>query len=788
MKTNKTKIILLTALIIILLTTITTINATNIQNNNTTQITQNITQNTIETQNTNYNTTINNINKTKKQNTIESKENKIYITQENAKNYEEEYFEENTTIIINGTIENCYYTIDVPNITITGINNATIKNSQIEIIYEGSTYISNITFTSDNTSEYETMINIESNNNLLENITIHDKKYTYPESGYRVININGNNNTIQNSYFNVSYPGVNIDWTEYAGKRKSNVILITGDFNTVTNITMNVTESELLDKDYGTIEALSIFGNNNTITYNNIDVKGTRFIYGIMIFYHNNTISHNNLNIISVRYANGISLDGKSSNSTVENNTINVVCENGDLENTTRDDSAYGIIIIESDYHGYKYNITNSETTNNLLKGNTITGKASQIYAIEQFGGNYTQISENHINITGRLTMGVGIIGSNSLISNNTIISTGLSNETVASPDFLRPRTTGIYAYFGTNTTITDNQIITTNGPGMTFEHEEYSSAIGNQIITNNNDIDIIIKGITNKTVITNNQIANYHNGSIVDTNNNNNIYNNEYIQPINPTHTNNTELPENNTKVPENNTKIPENNTEVPKNNTEVPKNNTEVPKNNTEVPKNNTEVPKNNTEVPKNNTEVPKNNTEVPENNTKIPENNTEILENNTEVPENNTKIPENNTEILENNTEVPENNTKIQEDTQQQTNQTMPQQENTNSSTIINNTMENTEIINDTEVIKTNSSNIGETGSKNNENKQSNSIILNSDDYNTATVGATSTVGAVYEVSEKKNKNTLTNIINPYFVVFFSIILIICFLYGFTRKHRE
>lgn len=109
---------------------------------------------------------------------------------------------------------------------------------------------------------------------------------------------------------------------------------------------------------------------------------------------------------------------------------------------------------------------------NNRYINNTVIADARQSYAFELWGGVNTQIIGNNMTSTGNYPMGIGAIGINTTIDNNTIIADGISNDTEFSADWIKTRTAGVYVYGKMEgNTITNNTVAVTNGRAIQLDN-----------------------------------------------------------------------------------------------------------------------------------------------------------------------------------------------------------------------------------------------------------------------------------------------------------------------------
>ena len=397
---------------------------------------------------------------------------KYYLDNSNYEEYMDYSFEENAIVYITEDIEGLDLFVEANNVTITGINNPTLKNSHITAYEEGYANISNMTFVSDDESEFERVIVFIGNNNSVSNVEFIDARYQPTEEEYRQIYVIGNNTSITNCNFDVRYPSQHRDWRFYGDENKENVVLLMGNNNNVTNCSINLIESGYYEAPYGMIRGISLYGNNNNVSNNTLYLQGTLYCYAISCRGSYNYISYNNIDVVSIRYANGITLEGQNAYNLVENNVISLQTSNKTIDDMELVDVSYGIILTENEYHGYTYYIPNSVTIYNVIRNNYIRGNSSHVYGIEQFGGTYTTIENNTIIVEGNTPMGIGLIGKGANITNNHIVAIGKTNVSGVSADYIKPETTAISLKDGSDNYVANNYLETHNGTNINIRNE----------------------------------------------------------------------------------------------------------------------------------------------------------------------------------------------------------------------------------------------------------------------------------------------------------------------------
>jgi len=430
------------------------------------------------------------------------------------------------------------------NLTITGIDNLTLNNTGLTISSSIKNIIlSNITLNYDTSYEevgfvYIETLNPDTENYILENININCvQNKPYYAHDIHPLDINGKNIQLNNISIDAELPSNTISFQGNDNKPYSIALNIHGENITLNNSNIHLIEHEKdIYSKYNTIYAAYNEADAFTMTNTNIYIEGEEYVYAYISRSSNNKIINNNITAKSIVYSAGINIEGSGTkNNQVTNNTINVTAgyrEQGSTPNGA-EDSAYGLMLLDYSYKGGPYTPNSNVLDNNTYTYNTITGSAGNIYAIEVFGGTNTNLSSNNINITGRTPMGIGAIGENVTITNNNITCTGQTNNTEASADYLKPRTTGIYAYLSTSgITIDNNNINTTKGRGIYIEQTNNTQITNNQVLTTQHDYAIEITG-TNNTIEHNYLISRNHEADdSVKATKNNTIHDNTNTPP----------------------------------------------------------------------------------------------------------------------------------------------------------------------------------------------------------------------------------------------------------------
>jgi hypothetical protein len=433
--------------------------------------------------------------------------NIYYIDNTNYEEYMDYSFEENSIVYITENLEGLDLFVEAFNVTIAGIDNPTLTNSHIIVYEEGYANIYNLTFVSNDESEFLRDVEFIGNNNTISNVDFIDYRYEPTDEDYRVLFVLGNNTSITNCNFDIKYPTQHRDWRYYGAECKEIVILLRGNNNNVTNCTVNLNESGYYEAPYGMLRGISIYGDNNNVSYCNLTLRGTLYCYAISCRGSYNYISFNDIDVRAIRYSNAITLEGQNAYNLMENNNIYVQTFNQTIDDQELTDVSYGIIITENEYHGYTYYIPDSVTIYNVIRNNYIRGNSTHVYGIEQFGGTYTTIENNTIVVDGYSPMGIGLIGKGANITNNRVIARGLSNESGVSADYIKPETTAISLKDGSDNYIANNYLEVSNGTVMNLRNERRNVITKNTMNVMENIKYILGDSRVNGSVFTDNII-----------------------------------------------------------------------------------------------------------------------------------------------------------------------------------------------------------------------------------------------------------------------------------------
>lgn len=520
--------------LIILIIGVSAVSATDISNDTTTQTIDTPNTSQIETQEIIEDTADNNIDvikesptkeiKTTQQSNINTNKNlkkarTVRISDKTYSNYfDDEHTFKNDRLDNNGEIillgefnDNTCFTFDNINATIRGENGQTVINNGLITSQEGSQLtIANITFKTNN-NNYQNVIQLTSDNNIIDNVTI---EHTVNSGKAQSVFITGSNNTVKNSKIDVSGPSNSVDWSSDPQIAPIVGIILESDDNIIINNNISVTATT--STGWGTVEAITIQApgttqmRNNKVNNNNITGTGTDYIYGINLGgnVYNTTLDGNYINMTSNTYANGIQfMVSPAANATISNNTVDVTAGKKESQVT------YGIILSSWGTGTFE---------NMLLDNNKIYTHGNETYGIEIFSNVYSTtpavknitLSNNQIYSDGDYSTGIGIMGDGFKIYGNNITMNGKTNNTRdASPDYIKPTTTGITLQKVTNTRVYNNTLTITNGHTIRIIQNSNNIRITeNNLKTNSTNTTTYGQGADSIYIASSNLINTYNN------------------------------------------------------------------------------------------------------------------------------------------------------------------------------------------------------------------------------------------------------------------------------------
>ena len=394
------------------------------------------------------------------------------------------------------------------NLTLIGVNNLTLKDNYFAFPSQfNRIVVANFTYNIENIGQTNAIYLSPANTYvkagvLVENITINSyknldadpestlsdsEKFITPFKIRAYTNKNAIPIVVNNVTINMKTESYIIDWEKTNKPYTIPFCMETVNYNnsnvTVTNCNINFNETALYDdtQEYSTIWGAYLL-KNAVFANSTININGRQCVYGIVARGSNITIENNTINSKSTGYyADGINVESQNiSDVYIANNIINVTAGYGKNANNNSH-VAYGALILDHSYKGYKYEPNEYSIENISYINNTIICDAGQSYGVEIYGGNNLNISDNHIYLTSRVPMGIGAIGENVTISGNTIIANGTNNETEDTVDYLTSRTVGVYTrYTSVGINITNNTINTTTGRAIFIDHSNNTISCDN--------------------------------------------------------------------------------------------------------------------------------------------------------------------------------------------------------------------------------------------------------------------------------------------------------------------
>ena len=369
-----------------------------------------------------------------------------------------------------GDYVNIPSTVNINNITINVYAQRNNSNTNVLTVSANST-IENCTINVNSSGNTPTI----ALNAIGENITIKNCIINADITSNRTsspLYLGGENSVVENCTINAKLPSSQVAWDDNS-LPKGIGVWINAFYTTLRNNKINITESCILsDGTHRSLYGVYVRGINTELYNNTITVEGTQYTYGFVVRASQNRIYDNNITVKSVYYSAGVNIEGNGmKNNYIQNNIINASAGFEQTDNGNPD-VAYGCLILDFSYGGYEYVASASSMENNRYINNTVIADARQSYGFELWGGVNTQIINNNMTVTGNYPMGIGTIGINTTIDNNTILADGTSNDTEYSADWIKPRTAGVYVY-GTmeGNRVTNNTVAVTNGRALYLDN-----------------------------------------------------------------------------------------------------------------------------------------------------------------------------------------------------------------------------------------------------------------------------------------------------------------------------
>jgi len=417
--------------------------------------------------------------------------NQNYFVPKNNYTINFQYFPANTKLVINNFYSNKYKndTIKIGG-TINNTNLQISKASLKSLLLEDMV----LNYNNDYMGDY---LNI-SERCVLNRVTINVN--TQRNSSAVPLLISGNDTIVENCTINASLPSAQIDW-DHSSIPYGIGVFINAYNVTFANNVVNVEESAILKSTggYRSLYGILMGGRYHTLYNNTLFLQGTQYTYGLVVRSSCNNITNNNITVLSEYYTAGINIEGNAMvNNSICNNYLKVVAGYNVTDNGNPD-VAYACLILDFSCGGQYYVASPRSMYNNNYTNNTVICEGRQVYGFEIWGGVNTTINNNNITSIGTLPMGIGAIGINTTMNNNTINIYGTSNSTEGTADYIKPRTTGIYAYgMEKGNRITNNTIYSENGRALLFEEAKNVLVENNFLLTEDYDYVIELDNINN--------------------------------------------------------------------------------------------------------------------------------------------------------------------------------------------------------------------------------------------------------------------------------------------------
>ncbi len=351
---------------------------------------------------------------------------------------------DDTLYDFDGAYYNINYNFDnLDTVVFTSTRNSAIFYNSTFTLNGENIRVSNLKFNNYNTNGNP--IDITANNSEIINNEFTVFKNVEEET-FAIKATDSTDLTVDNNYVNVTGVPQVMGWETGEGKVKLSGIVFDGvDTSIINNNRMFIQNcSEAYPFGYSTMEAITVRGRSNdtNVTGNTIMVKGSEYIYAISLSEFDDAIlvENNYINLNGSNYVCGIQL-ASVTNSIVDYNTINGVCESVSGSGASYEAFAYGITVLTTAWRPPA-----SEATGNVVDSNTITLYSTVAYAIELSNADYTQVTNNNGTVTGNVVMGLGIYNSTSvyIVGNKFLVygNTITLNDSIY--EAVYPVTTGI--------------------------------------------------------------------------------------------------------------------------------------------------------------------------------------------------------------------------------------------------------------------------------------------------------------------------------------------------------
>ena len=361
-------------------------------------------------------------------------------------------------------------------------------------------------------TEFVTVSGSGNGTKSLYNVTINMNKDNVSRGN--VLDIRANNTHVENCVVNARLVETYINWNDRSIPDAIGVS-ITGHYCVFSNNTFNITSSGIAVDNLVSLyavydKAVGLKFLDNVVYLTNV----TGYAYALDNRGSSVLVARNKFFVESVTYANAITSEMSMMGSSVFRDNYVNVSASWDLSPWGNICVAYGIQVLEMSYSGTVYTSEGPHPRYNNFINNTIVGSAGQIYGFEIWGSVDTNLTGNHINITGRTPMGMGIIGALITVSDNDIIINGEHNHTESTVDYITSRATGIWVGLSCeNIVLKNNSILTNNSMGIyLFRGLSNLTAENNTIVSYGHDYAIdLTEASSNNTIRYNRLFARNH-------------------------------------------------------------------------------------------------------------------------------------------------------------------------------------------------------------------------------------------------------------------------------------
>ena len=378
----------------------------------------------------------------------------------------------------NATLYDMSFTIISDNVTVDGLSFVSDELSlMINVLSSNNVSIINSEFMVFGVEDMDNIvINVlESDDVLISGNSINFFVETNETNHNHAIDAHESNAlTISNNFITASLPARSINWT--SGEVYSVAVCLDDCDDAVLDGNIISVRSNDEIGTYDTVYAVKVYGDNATVTGNDIDVIDAPYGYALVVSGEDFNITENMISAENGAYVCGIDVESNS-NGVINENIISVTS-----------DSAYGIYT--ADWAGD----VKADITNNVIAAEGITVFGMSLSGSEALVENNTILLLN-----GNFTTGIASAVDDIIINNNSITANGSNVGTPAGYDSMGIETTGVHIVSG-DAIVTNNKITANNkyavdfdGEGVVTENEIYAEMLTGDFAVDYSQYDPIL-------------------------------------------------------------------------------------------------------------------------------------------------------------------------------------------------------------------------------------------------------------------------------------------------------